>query len=89
MTGYKPISTPLVHLDSDALYPAQDILQMAVFIKDGSRIGLTDDFPVAYIGPEDENFCTKCTPFEYRLSKDWWNCKSKPLVPVHGWTTSY
>lgn len=85
MTGYKPISTPLVHLDSDALYPAQDILPMAVFIQDGSRIGLTDNFPVAYIG----DGCPKCSTFEYNLAENWWNCESKPLVSTHVWTSSH
>ncbi|KAG9748177.1 hypothetical protein KCU73_g7158, partial [Aureobasidium melanogenum] len=84
MTGYKPISTPWVHLDTDALYPAQDILRMGLILKDGSRIGLKDDFPVAYLedlsGTDNDHGCPKCSAFETNLAKATWNyCLDSPV----------
>jgi hypothetical protein len=49
MTGYKPNYSAWVYLSKDeAMYPAEAILPVSALIKDGSRVGLTDDFPVVY-----------------------------------------
>lgn len=75
MTGYKTISTPWVNLiNEDVMYPAEKIQPVMWLIKDGSRIGLTDDFPIAY---NDFACWSSCTPFEANLTKAWVRCKSK------------
>jgi len=49
MTGYKSNSSPWLSLSGDDVkYPAETILPVWVLIKDGSRIGLSDDLPVSY-----------------------------------------
>ncbi|KAG9659507.1 MFS general substrate transporter, partial [Aureobasidium melanogenum] len=69
MTGYKPIYTPWLSFDSDdAMYDtgSSDVLKVDSIIKDGSRIGLTDDFPTSW-----DSHCgviPGCTNFVNNLS---------------------
>jgi hypothetical protein len=49
MTGYEPNYSAWVYSSKDdAMYPAEGVMPVGFLIKDGSRIGLTDDFPVVY-----------------------------------------
>jgi hypothetical protein len=78
MTGYKPISSPWVYLiKDDVMYPAEKIVPVMVLIEDGSRIGLTDGFPMA--ASNNAGVCTSCSTFEANLAAGWWQCESNLL----------
>jgi hypothetical protein len=69
MTGYKPKYSPWAYIGQDeVMYPAGGIVKVEVLIKDGSRIGLTDDFPVAGYAIPDT--------FEYNVRWGVWYCES-------------
>jgi hypothetical protein len=73
MTGYKPNFSPWVYLSKDdVMYPAEKILPVAVLIKDGSRIGLSDGFPITY----NNGACSTCSAFETDLYNGYQRCKS-------------
>ena len=75
MTGYQPNSSPWVSLSNDeVMYPAQEFLPVMVLIRDGSRIGLKDGFPVAV--SSRKGYCPSCNPFEANLAEGFWNCES-------------
>jgi hypothetical protein len=77
MTGYKPNSSPWVHLiKEDVMYPGNKVLPVLALIKDGSRIGLRDDFPVAFT---DDDSCVSCSAFVTNLTVAYWHCKSELL----------
>jgi hypothetical protein len=72
MTGYKPNWSPWVYLSKDdAMYPAENILPVILLIKDGSRIGLTDDFPIVHCV-----HASSCSTFEATLEEEYWRCES-------------
>lgn len=59
------------------MYPAEKILPVAALIRDGSRIGLTDDFPVAFAPYPDG--CSYCDASETNLTELFysWKCESR------------
>jgi hypothetical protein len=82
MTGYKPNSSPWVYISKDgAMYPAERIVSVMLIIKDGSRIGLTDNFPVA--NSASMGGCTSCSPFQTNLTNDYWRCESNPSCSAY------
>jgi hypothetical protein len=89
MTGYKPNSSPWVHLiKEDVMYPGNKVLPVLALIKDGSRIGLTDDFPVALTYDDS---CVSCSTFVTNLTAAYWRCKSELSRSAykHEWLTCH
>ena len=83
MTGYKPIYEPWLQLGTDdAMYAKSVPLAWAV-IKDGPRVGLVDDIPVAYNVPNDR--CSGCNSFDVELYQAFNRCESTSFFSARGY----
>jgi hypothetical protein len=74
MTGYQIKSSPWVYLsENNTMYPAGNFVPVTVLVEDGSRIGLTDGFPVAHSYSGE---CPSCSTFQASLAEGYWRCES-------------